>query len=81
LIETTEEENRLEKLDEQLYVEARKNVKSDIFPESEDLKVPYHEIERLPYEGELRLGTYLTLSEDIYSVLFACNIRSDLIRD
>jgi len=81
LIETTEEEKKLEKLDANFYAEALKNVKSDIFPDSKDFQVPYHEIERLPYEGELRLGTYLNLSEDIYSVLFACNIRSDLIRD
>lgn len=77
MIEGTNEEKTLE----EFYAEALKNVKADIFPDSKDFQVPYHEIDRLPYEGELRLGTYLSLSEDIYSVLFACNIRSDIIRD
>lgn len=81
MIESSKEEKSREDLIAEFQAEALKNVKADIFPDSKDFKVPYHEIDRLPYEGELRLGTYLNLSEDIYSVLFACNMRSDIIRD
>lgn len=70
-----------EQLIQQLTNEALKNVKLDVFPDSKDFQLPYHELDRLPYEGTLRLGTYLQKTEDIYSVLFASCMRIDVIKD
>ena len=52
-----------------------------MFPDSKDFQIPYHELDRLPYEGKLRLGTYLQKNEDIYSVLFASCMRIDIIKE
>ena len=47
--------------------------------ENEPDAVPYTKLPRTYGDGELRLGEYLVLNEDIYSLGFAILIRNEII--
>ena len=56
----------------------KENLDSSFIDEN-DNNVPYTKLPRKYGDGELRLGTYLTLNEDVYSLGFASLIKNELI--
>lgn len=44
-----------------------------------DDKIPYTKKRRVFGDGEIRLGTYLSLNDDIYSLGFACLVKNELV--
>ena len=43
--------------------------------------MPYSKIPRTYGDGELRLGTFLALNEDVYSLGFASLLRNEIVND
>ena len=60
-------------------VRARSNPVDPDFVDENDSSVPYTKLPRAYGDGELRVGTFLALSEDIYSLGFVSQIRNDII--
>ena len=51
----------------------------DSFVDENDTDLQYTQRPRLYGDGEIRIGTYLSLNEDIYSLGFASMVRNELI--
>ena len=49
------------------------------FIDENDIDVPYTELPRNYGDGEIRIGTYLSLNDDIYSLGFASLATNELI--
>ena len=49
------------------------------FIDENDIDVPYTELPRNYGDGEIRIGTYLSLNDDIYSLGFACLATNEII--
>ena len=56
----------------------RKDLNSS-FVDENDYDVPYSKLPRAYGDGELRLGTFLSLNEDIYSLGFASLLRNEIV--
>ena len=54
------------------------NLESSFIDEN-DHNIPYTEQPRAYGDGELRIGTYLSLNEDIYSLGFASMLRNEIV--
>ena len=54
------------------------NLESSFIDEN-DHNIPYTEQPRAYGDGELRIGTYLALNEDIYSLGFASMLRNEIV--
>ena len=60
-------------------VEPKNKVGDTSFIDENDIDVPYTEIPRNYGDGEIRVGTHLSLNEDIYSLGFASLANNELI--
>ena len=49
------------------------------FIDENDNDVPYTELPRVYGDGDIRIGTFLKLNEDIYSLGFASMVRNELV--
>ena len=51
------------------------------FIDENDPHIPYTKLPRNYGDGELRIGSFLSLNEDIYSLGFVCQIRNEIINE
>ena len=57
----------------------RNDVGNNSFIDENDRQIPYTQLPRLYGDGELRIGTFLSLEEDIYSLGFASLYKNELV--
>ena len=55
-----------------------KEVEESFIDENDD-NIPYTKKRRVFGDGEIRIGTYLSLNDDIYSLGFACLVKNELV--
>ena len=60
--------------------ENNKNLNSS-FVDENDYDIPYAKLPRAYGDGELRLGTFLSLNEDVYSLGFASLLRNEIVNE